>query len=123
MWRDGIKKTVNEYFEHYKYVVLACEQLVGVCIIIFIRSNLLSKVRDLSCGEVKTGMGGTTGNKGSTVVRFTINATSVCFVCSHFAAGQNEIINRNEDFQTAVKKIRFPLVTFKIYFLILKKKI
>lgn len=110
MWRDGIKKTVNEFSSRYKYAVLACEQLVGVCIIIFIRSNLLNKVRDLSSGEVKTGMGGATGNKGSTVIRFTINTTSVCFICSHFAAGQNEVANRNEDYQAVVKKIRFPLV-------------
>lgn len=92
--------------------MLACEQLVGICIIIFIRSNLISKMRDLSCEKVKTGMGGVTGNKGSIVIRFTINGTSVCFICSHFTAGQNEVINRNEDFQNTIRKIRFPLVNF-----------
>jgi phosphatidylinositol-bisphosphatase len=52
----------------------------------------------LAIGEVKTGMGGTTGNKGSIAVRLTFNSTSICFICSHFAAGQNEIMARNNDF-------------------------
>lgn len=109
MWREGLKKAIvgatNE-----KYVCVACEQLVGVCIIVFIRPALLSQVRDIAMGEVKTGMGGATGNKGSVAVRITVGATSVCFVCSHFAAGQYEVSNRNDDFQTALRKIRFPMV-------------
>lgn len=55
-------------------------------------------------------MGGTTGNKGSIAVRLMIYATSLCFICSHFAAGQNEVRDRNEDYVNTVKKIRFPMV-------------
>lgn len=57
-----------------------------------------------------SGMGGAAGNKGSIALRMTIYATSVCFVCSHFAAGQNEIRDRNEDFITALRRIKFPMV-------------
>uniref|UniRef100_A0A915D7D6 phosphoinositide 5-phosphatase n=1 Tax=Ditylenchus dipsaci TaxID=166011 RepID=A0A915D7D6_9BILA len=112
VWRDGIKNSINEFSERMgkgKYVALACEQLVGVCLIIFVKPHLMGKIRDFAVGECKTGMGGATGNKGSVLVRFTIHSTSVCFVCSHFAAGQNEVFNRNEDYQTALRKIRFPL--------------
>lgn len=128
VWRDGIKSVIDQFYANNtliahnndKYSVLACEQLVGVCLILFVKINLLSKIRDLAVSEVKTGLGGATGNKGSVVVRFTINSTSLCFVCSHFAAGQNEVFNRNEDFQTTLRKIRFPLVKFYTINYILK---
>lgn len=123
MWRDGVKSAIEQFYTNNtlishndeKYSVLACEQLVGVCLILFVKINLLGKIRDLAVGEVKTGMGGATGNKGSVVVRLTINSTSFCFVCSHFAAGQNEVLNRNEDYQVALRKIRFPLVKFLFF--------
>lgn len=89
VWRDGIKKVLEQQFEKESYVVLACEQLVGVCIIVYIRLELLSRLRELSLSEVKTGLGGATGNKGSVAVRLTIDSTSICFICSHFAAGQS----------------------------------
>lgn len=115
VWRDGIKKVLEEQYEgRESYVVLACEQLVGVCIIIFIRLELLGRLRELSISDVKTGLGGATGNKGSIAVRLTIDSTSFCFVCSHFAAGQNEIAARNDDFNTAWKKLRFQAVRLKI---------
>lgn len=111
VWRDGIKKVLEEQYEgRESYVVLACEQLVGVCIILYIRLELLGRMRELGLSEVKTGLGGATGNKGSVAVRLTIDSTSFCFICSHFAAGQNEIVNRNDDFNTALKKIRFQAV-------------
>ncbi|KAI6203085.1 Phosphoinositide 5-phosphatase [Aphelenchoides besseyi] len=108
VWRDGIKKVLEEQYQNAEsYVVLACEQLVGVCIIVYIRLELLSRMRELAISDVKTGLGGATGNKGSVAVRLTIDSTSICFVCSHFAAGQNEVANRNDDFNTAWKKLRF----------------
>ncbi|VDL77696.1 unnamed protein product [Nippostrongylus brasiliensis] len=36
-----------------------------------------------------------------------VHSTSFCFVCSHFAAGQNEVRDRNEDFTSAVRRIKF----------------
>lgn len=48
-------------------------------------------MKDFAVNSVKTGMGGATGNKGSVAFRLVVNSTSICFVCSHFAAGQNEV--------------------------------
>uniref|UniRef100_A0A914CY29 phosphoinositide 5-phosphatase n=1 Tax=Acrobeloides nanus TaxID=290746 RepID=A0A914CY29_9BILA len=109
VWRDGIRKSIIDATNE-KYVVAVCEQLVGVCLLVFLKPIILPRVRDLCVDEVKTGMGGATGNKGSIAVRMTVDATSLCFVCSHFAAGQHEVSARNEDFMTAWKKIRFPMV-------------
>lgn len=56
-------------------------------------------------------MGGTTGNKGTVGISLTYNATSFVFLCSHFAAGQKEIQERNNDFGEALKKLAFANVS------------
>ncbi|CAK5060686.1 unnamed protein product [Meloidogyne enterolobii] len=115
IWRDGLKQTIEIWQKNNfgsnaeNFVVLCCEQLVGVCLILFARSSLLNSIKDLAIEEIKTGMGGTTGNKGSIAVRLTINSTGICFACSHFAAGQNEIAARNADFHSALKRLKFPM--------------
>ena len=40
--------------------------------------------------------------------RFLYHSTSLCFVCSHFAAGQSGVSDRNNDFNEAVNRISFP---------------
>lgn len=60
---------------------------------------------------VKTGMGGATGNKGAVAIRMLFHTTSLCFVCSHFAAGQSQVKERNEDFAEIVRKLSFPMVS------------
>ena len=57
--------------------------------------------------DVKTGLGGATGNKGTVGISLTYNATSLVFLCSHFAAGQKEIQERNNDYGEAIKKLTF----------------
>ncbi|CAJ0579607.1 unnamed protein product, partial [Mesorhabditis spiculigera] len=105
VWLEGIRKALHE---KAPYVLLGCEQLMGVCLYVFIRPRLAAALKDFSVGSVKTGMGGATANKGSVAFRMVVHSTSLCFVCSHFAAGQNEIRDRNEDWSTAMRKLRFP---------------
>ena len=66
--------------------------------------------RDVSVSTVKTGMSGKAGNKGGVAIRFLLHATSLCFVCSHFAAHQTKILERNQDYADICKKISFPHV-------------
>ena len=65
------------------------QQLVGVCLYVFVRPEHAPHIRDVAVDLVKTGMGGATGNKGTVAIRFRFHSTSLCFVCSHFAAGSN----------------------------------
>jgi hypothetical protein len=53
-------------------------------------------------------MSGTTGNKGGVAIRFLLHSTSLCFVCSHFAAHQTKVVERNQDFADICKRIVFP---------------
>lgn len=104
VWAEELKKTLSV---KYKYILLASEQLVGVCLYVFIRPQHAPHVRDLEIATVKTGMGGATGNKGGIGIRMQFYNSSVCFVCSHLAAGQSQVNDRNSDFAEITKKMVF----------------
>lgn len=71
---------------------------------------LLFYNRDVAVDTVKTGMGGATGNKGGVAIRMLFHTTSICFVCSHFAAGQSQVKERNDDYNEIARKLTFPMV-------------
>ncbi|XP_064129259.1 synaptojanin-1 isoform X3 [Loxodonta africana] len=106
LWAVELQKTVSR---DNKYVLLASEQLVGVCLFVFIRPQHAPFIRDVAVDTVKTGMGGATGNKGAVAIRMLFHTTSLCFVCSHFAAGQSQVKERNEDFVEIARKLSFPM--------------
>lgn len=72
-----------------------------------LKSNIL---RDVAVSTIKTGMKGKTGNKGAVAIRLLFYSTSICFVCSHFAAGQSNISERNRDFYDISRRAVFPMV-------------
>jgi xylose isomerase len=89
--------------------LLTSQQLVGVCLYVFIRPQLANCLRDVATDSVKTGLGGATGNKGASAIRFVLNGTSFCFVAAHFAAGQSQVAERNADYAEITRKITFPM--------------
>lgn len=91
------------------YALLTSQQLVGVCLYVFVRPQLAKNIRDVATDCVKTGLGGATGNKGAAAIRFVLNGTSFCFVAAHFAAGQSQVIERNADYAEITRKIAFPM--------------
>ncbi|XP_033088220.1 synaptojanin-1 isoform X8 [Trachypithecus francoisi] len=106
LWAVELQKTISR---DNKYVLLASEQLVGVCLFVFIRPQHAPFIRDVAVDTVKTGMGGAAGNKGAVAIRMLFHTTSLCFVCSHFAAGQSQVKERNEDFVEIARKLSFPM--------------
>uniref|UniRef100_A0A8B9VYY4 Synaptojanin-1 n=1 Tax=Bos mutus grunniens TaxID=30521 RepID=A0A8B9VYY4_BOSMU len=106
LWAAELQKTISR---DNKYVLLASEQLVGVCLFVFIRPQHAPFIRDVAVDTVKTGMGGATGNKGAVAIRMLFHTTSLCFVCSHFAAGQSQVKERNDDFVEIARKLSFPM--------------
>ncbi|XP_051047809.1 synaptojanin-1 isoform X10 [Phodopus roborovskii] len=106
LWAVELQKTLSR---DNKYVLLASEQLVGVCLFVFIRPQHAPFIRDVAVDTVKTGMGGAAGNKGAVAIRMLVHTTSLCFVCSHFAAGQSQVKERNEDFVEIARKLSFPM--------------
>uniref|UniRef100_A0A182J0G8 phosphoinositide 5-phosphatase n=1 Tax=Anopheles atroparvus TaxID=41427 RepID=A0A182J0G8_ANOAO len=105
-WAEELQKVVSRDRE---YVLLTYQQLVGVCLYIYIRPEHAQHIRDVAIDCVKTGLGGATGNKGAAAIRFVLHGTSVCFVCAHFAAGQSQVVERNADYAEITRKIAFPM--------------
>ncbi|KAG5891990.1 hypothetical protein JTB14_007738 [Gonioctena quinquepunctata] len=105
-WATELQKVLSR---DRPYVLLTYQQLVGVCLYIFVRPEHVPFIRDLAVDSVKTGLGGHTGNKGAAAIRFVFYATSVAFVCAHFAAGQSQVVERNADYNEITRKITFPM--------------
>uniref|UniRef100_A0A8D3DZR6 Synaptojanin-1 n=1 Tax=Scophthalmus maximus TaxID=52904 RepID=A0A8D3DZR6_SCOMX len=106
LWAAELQKNLSR---DHKYVLLASEQLVGVCLFVFIRPQHAPFIRDVAVDTVKTGMGGATGNKGGVAIRLLFHTTSICFVCSHFAAGQSQVKERNDDYSEITRRLSFPM--------------
>ena len=101
---------MNNFLKHHgKYVPLIIDplQLVGVCLFVFVLQKHVPHIRDVCVSKSKTGLGGNAGNKGGVLIRFTYYNTSMCFVCSHFAAHQKEIKQRNDDFRQIYENSEF----------------
>ena len=67
----------------------------------------------MGVSAVKTGIGGAAGNKGGVAIRLLLHSTSLCFVCSHLAAHQTKVVERNQDFAEIHRKVLFPMVKRK----------
>ncbi|CAK9805845.1 Synj1 [Anthophora quadrimaculata] len=106
IWAEELQKVLSRDTE---YVLITYQQLVGVCLYLFIRPMHAPYLRDVAVDCVKTGLGGATGNKGAAAIRCVLYSTSFCFVCAHFAAGQSQVNERNADYAEITRKITFPM--------------
>ncbi|KAK7067886.1 Synaptojanin-1 [Halocaridina rubra] len=105
-WGKELQKVLSR---DEKFVMVTWSQLVGVALFVYVNEKHANHIRGVSVESVKTGMQGATGNKGAVGIRMVIRNTSMAFVCSHFAAGQKEMQERNNDYDTIARKLIFPL--------------
>ncbi|KIW17791.1 hypothetical protein PV08_04986 [Exophiala spinifera] len=89
------------------YVLLRSGQLVGAALLVFVKSSILNRIKNVEGAIKKTGMSGIAGNKGAVAIRMDIESTSVCFVTAHLAAGFANYEERNRDYQTITSGLRF----------------
>ncbi|KAK9249327.1 hypothetical protein V1506DRAFT_466069 [Lipomyces tetrasporus] len=94
-WQDHLTEAVSHLDS--RYVLLTSDKLVGLYTCIFIKEREKHEIGNLRSSTVKTGLGGLHGNKGAIIVRFTLDDSSICFVNCHLAAGQSNVIPRNND--------------------------
>jgi hypothetical protein len=101
-------------------------QLVGTALMVFVRSELTSVIRNVEATTRKvglalrtlilrinpfcysqTGMRGMSGNKGAAAIRLQYHDTDFCFITAHLAAGHLNVEERNSDYRTIVNQLRF----------------
>ncbi|KAH8509279.1 hypothetical protein H0E87_011155 [Populus deltoides] len=95
-----------------RYCLVACKQMVGVFLTVWVKSDLRDDVRNLKVSCVGRGLMGYLGNKGSISISMSLHQTSFCFICSHLTSGQKEgdELRRNSDVMEILRKTRFPRV-------------
>ncbi|KRX11057.1 Endonuclease/exonuclease/phosphatase [Pseudocohnilembus persalinus] len=87
------------------YVMISERDLVGIYIIVFVKSSIKQNVSKIESCEIKTGyMGGTFGNKGGCLVRMKVHDSSFCFICCHLDSGQSKIQERLQSIQEIHQK-------------------
>ena len=100
-----------------KYQLMKELDLVGLYIIIFVRSSIIKYIKNFDYQIIKTGLKGTLGNKGSLLLRFNINDSSIAFACSHLCSGQDKNDERKSEIinvlNTSFKK--YPSIKFREY--------
>eukprot|EP01135_Chromosphaera_perkinsii_P007233 Nk52_evm41s745 gene=Nk52_evmTU41s745 len=105
-WEAVLKQCLTENLPG-EFALVCKEQLVGVCLFVFVRKDVLDKVRNVVIKTFKCGAGGFAGNKGAVTIRFKFNDTSMCFVCAHLAAGQSNVKERNSNYWEITKGVDF----------------
>ena len=84
-WDKKVYESISKIGKYKKLVVM---NLVGINFFSYILEDKYDKVKNISKKIVKTGFGGTTGNKGSCVINFDYENTNFCVACSHLAANK-----------------------------------
>ncbi|GFP81980.1 type i inositol 1 4 5-trisphosphate 5-phosphatase cvp2, partial [Phtheirospermum japonicum] len=97
---------------HSRYCLVASKQMVGLFLMVWIKSDLRDAVRNLNVSCVGRGLMGYLGNKGAISISMCLHQTSFCFVCSHLTSGEKDgdELRRNSDVMEILRKTRFPQV-------------
>ncbi|XP_076077644.1 inositol polyphosphate 5-phosphatase OCRL-like isoform X1 [Mytilus galloprovincialis] len=103
-WQHAVKSCLHPKGRYRKVKLV---RLIGVMLIVYVNEKHSNKVHFIDSDTVATGIMGIMGNKGGVGVRFTIESTSICFLCSHLAAHQDELERRNQDYRDISSKMRF----------------
>ncbi|KAM0924708.1 hypothetical protein ACQ4PT_004655 [Festuca glaucescens] len=102
----------NEQPNTSRYCLVASKQMVGIFLMVWVRSEIRADVRNLKVSCVGRGLMGYLGNKGSISISMSLHHTTFCFVCCHLTSGEKEgdELRRNSDVMEILKKTRFPQV-------------
>ncbi|KAL1300573.1 hypothetical protein HN51_045223 [Arachis hypogaea] len=95
-----------------KYSLVACKQMVGIFVCVWMRKELVQYVGHLRICCTSRGIMGCLGNKGCISVSMSFYQTSICFICSHLASGEKEgdELRRNLDVIEILKNTQFPRI-------------
>ena len=73
------------------------KSMVGCFIGLFVKQKMLSRIRDLKTTKIKSGFGGSAGNKGAVIVRFKLDDTNVMLLNCHLMSGKKKGAKRTEE--------------------------
>lgn len=92
---EHIQKDEKDVSE--RYIFVTAKSMVGLFIAVFVKAKMLGRIRDLKSTKIKTGAGGSAGNKGAVIVRFKLDDTNILFMNCHLMSGKNKGSKRTEE--------------------------
>ncbi|KAF9534756.1 inositol polyphosphate phosphatase [Crepidotus variabilis] len=108
VWENKILETLDRRpSKKCDYVLLRSEQLVGTALLVLVKSELTSVMRNVEGTSRKTGLRGMSGNKGAVGIRLDYHDTNFCFLTAHLAAGHTNVEERNADYRTITSGLHF----------------
>eukprot|EP01028_Stygiella_incarcerata_P008489 TRINITY_DN3701_c0_g1_i2.p1 TRINITY_DN3701_c0_g1~~TRINITY_DN3701_c0_g1_i2.p1 ORF type:complete len:754 (+),score=198.34 TRINITY_DN3701_c0_g1_i2:598-2859(+) len=109
-WNEKLHECVRRHAPPaVSYVEVESKQLVGLFVIVFVRSDHEKFVTNSYVKQEAVGIMGMMGNKGGIAVRFDFHGTSLCFIGAHLAPHMNAVDRRNQNFHDIIENITFPV--------------
>lgn len=90
-----------------RFVMMDSKNLVGILLCVFVKKKHVPALSEIQGSTAGVGVLGMMGNKGAAAIRFRFYDSTLCFVCSHLAAHQNNVAGRNSDFGNIMGKVEF----------------
>ncbi|XP_061337791.1 type I inositol polyphosphate 5-phosphatase 10 [Gastrolobium bilobum] len=114
---DNFPISVTLATNQMKYSLVACKQMVGIFVCVWMRKELVQYIGHLRICCTSRGIMGCLGNKGCISVSMSFYQTSLCFICSHLASGEKEgdELRRNLDVIEILKNTQFPRICKTAY--------
>lgn len=95
--RAAIESATDRKDPDERYVWLVAKGMVGCYLALFLKQKLLNRVTELKATKIKTGLGGSSGNKGGVIVRFKLDDTSILLMNCHLMSGKNKGKQRTDE--------------------------
>lgn len=116
-WQEVVLAALNDHLAssyssetdepRHQYKLLLEKHLVGILMLVIVRTDHLEHVREVYGATAGVGIMGMMGNKGGAAVRLSFYDSTLCFVCAHLAAHRENVAGRNADYQNILSKVQF----------------
>ncbi|RLN50971.1 hypothetical protein BBJ29_005676 [Phytophthora kernoviae] len=114
-WEEAVLTALNRHIgprqaaseETLQYRVVLEKHLVGILLLVFVRTDHWDHVKEVKGATAGVGIMGMMGNKGGAAVRLKFYSSTLCFVCAHLAAHRENVSGRNADYLNILNKIQF----------------
>ena len=100
-------QVLQDYLGYYGLVRVRSLRMLGMIIVVAVKVRHLPYLREIKTSFVRTAVMGWLGTKGAVAVRFVVHGHSFCFINCHFTAHLDGAKQRNSNFESVLKYMKF----------------